>query len=72
MLVVGHGFDSLDSPRQGPVIRTDGLPRLPSMDHGQVFGGFSASTFPWGKKGMYTLTCIFGVDANRSYYPHMD
>jgi hypothetical protein len=46
MLVVGHMFDSLDSPRRGSVIKADGLPRLPSMEHGEVFEGFSTSTFP--------------------------
>jgi hypothetical protein len=40
MLLVGRGFDSLNSPGQGPVIRVDGLPHLPSMKYGEVLSRF--------------------------------
>jgi hypothetical protein len=54
LLFVGHGFDSLDSL----VIRADGLPHLPSMEHGEVFRGFSSSTFPW--KLVNNMCCLLG------------
>jgi hypothetical protein len=31
---------------RGHIIMTNDLSRLPSMDHGEVLGEFSASTFP--------------------------
>jgi hypothetical protein len=45
-LLLVTGSTLLIPPGQGPIIRADSLPHLPSMDHGEVFRGFSASTFP--------------------------
>jgi hypothetical protein len=44
-LLLVTGSTLLIPTGRGPVIRANGLPHLPSMDHGEVFGGFSASTF---------------------------
>jgi hypothetical protein len=44
-LLLVAGSTLFTPPRQGPVIRVDDLPHLPSMDHGEVFEGFFASTF---------------------------
>jgi len=54
MLVVGHGFESLDFP----IIRIDNLPHLPTMEHGGVLGGFFVSTFPRKKK---KSLCIYST-----------
>jgi hypothetical protein len=39
-LLLVTGSTLLIPPGRGPVIRVDDLPRLPSMEHGEVFGGF--------------------------------
>jgi hypothetical protein len=45
LLVVGHGLTLLIPLGLGPVIRANGLPRLPSMDHGEVLVGFSTKVY---------------------------
>jgi hypothetical protein len=60
MGVVGHGFDSLDSPLGGAVIRVDGLPHLPSMKCGEVLGGFLVLYFT--RKKRFCKSVVYDFD----------
>jgi hypothetical protein len=56
--------------RLGSIVGANGLPNLPSMDHGEVLRGFFMRCFPW-KKNISDVRFVRGQVAQAINKPSM-